>query len=232
MEQIEMSETARLLYATAWDQYKHEDDLQAQRLASFSQLNIGLLAFLGVFGNLVIALSKSSAGIASFCLFSAFVATAMIALLLAWLKRNHAARPYLNVRWACAYALESRHKVSMGAATLEHRWHLLSRRSPDQPTVKPFQAFDNFPSIDAIEDFALDRKPTGVSFGAIERVIWTLLAVWSVVLVGGLAACAFSNPIAAGLVPEKASRVIYNRPRNDQVSAAQKSAPARTGHLK
>jgi len=134
----ESEEWLRTLYAEAWKQYSHEDNLSQSRNNLFLGVQAAMIAILaGISGSLI---GMEPIGIGSHQLWVGFgvlgiftVTFAVFAGRLAayWEGVTKSGQAYLNLRWIAIRAIEERVGLhSINLAGMEHDWREFSKSNP------------------------------------------------------------------------------------------------------
>ncbi len=180
-------EWLRTIYAQAWSQYTHEDDLSQRRNNLYITIQAALMALLTGMSRSLLALAPADIGSYSFrlgwvILGSMFLTFSVFAILLGnyWRAVTKAGRGYLTVRWMIAHAVERTASVDgRGIAHLEDEW---KRHSREKGT--PFTPFEQEGDLRRYE---IEPAQQIRGWDSLLRVITVVQILWCLLFLAGAA---------------------------------------------
>lgn len=169
----------KVIYAEAWNQYTHEDNLGQSRTNFFLGIQAALVAIFTALSGSLVQIGSYPIGGYKFNL--GFVLLGVAALVIGgfslisakhWQAVTKAGRQYLNLRWIPLAVIEKLAQIDqIGLAGIEDRWRTFSQQNP---------GIDYYPfkNIQELEDFRLSSLQKTRGWDSMLKVILFLQVIY------------------------------------------------------
>jgi len=192
------------LYSEAWNQYRHEDDIEVRRMQVFTAVEAGLVAVVALIARPMLALSPVVAGANRFHIgltalagFMIMIGILLCFLAFVWRSAAKAGRRYLNLRWIPIYALEKYAQINdLSIAAVEDEWRRVFKEPANRK--KEFAFYRDIKELAG--RFKLGSVPPFRGWTSIEAVTWAFQIISVLLVIAGVGLIFLTRAVWTGSI--------------------------------